>query len=232
MDYSLTPAKPVNHAAVRIIPFAAFIAFIVFESVAGEWLRSKGLDTRWLYGARAVTVGCLLLIFWRHYTELHNGTGVTGARIMAAIAAGIVVFVLWINLDQPWATTGQSPSFDPTLSQDTDLDLVLVFFRLLGMAVMVPVMEELFWRSYLLRRIDELNFLTRDPGKASVSAILICTALFASEHSQWLAGLIAGLVYTLIYMRSRNLWLPIISHAVTNAVLGCWVIATGQWQFW
>lgn len=232
IESDVTSAKPVDQAAVRIIPFAAFIAFIVLESVAGGWLRSKGLDTRWLYGARAVVVGCLLLAFWRHYTELHTVTGLTGARIMAAVAAGILVFVLWINLDQPWATTAQPTPFNPVSPAESGPDWVLVFFRLLGMAIIVPVMEELFWRSYLLRRIDGLNFLARDPRTASVTAILICSALFASEHSQWFAGLIAGLVYALIYIRTGNLWLPIISHAVTNAVLGGWVLATGEWKFW
>lgn len=232
MDHPLTSARSVNQAAVRIIPFATFIAFIMLESLAGEWLRSKGLDTRWLYGARAVTVGCLLLVFWRHYTELHHCAGISGRQIIAAITAGIVVFVLWINLDQSWATTGQPAAFNPTLSQSAELDWMLVFFRLLGLAIIVPVMEELFWRSYLLRRIDALDFLTGNPGKASVYAILISAALFASEHSQWFAGLIAGLIYTVVYMRTRNLWLPIISHAVTNAALGWWILATNQWQFW
>ncbi len=232
MNYSMTSEKSVNHAAVRIIPFAAFIAFIMLESMAGEWLRSKGFDTRWLYGARAVTVGFLLLIYWRHYTELHSFSGINGRQILAAITAGIVVFVLWINLDQSWAVTGQPATFDPTRSKDADLDLVLVFFRLLGMAIIVPVMEELFWRSYLLRRIDSEDFLAGDPGKAGFYAILISTILFASEHNQWFAGLLAGLIYTLVYMRTRNLWLPIISHAVTNAALGWWILVTGEWKFW
>lgn len=232
MHYSLASETPVNHAAARIIPFATFIAFIVLESLAGEWLRSKGFDTRWLYGARAVTVGILLLIFWQHYTELHSFSGITIRQILAAVAAGIVVFVLWINLDQSWATTGEPAAFDPTLSKDADPDLVLVFFRLLGMALIVPVMEELFWRSYLLRRIGSENFLAADPGKTGFYAVLISTILFASEHNQWFAGLLAGLVYALVYMRTRNLWLPIISHAVTNGVLGWWILSTGEWKFW
>jgi len=222
----------VTPAAARVIPFAIFIAFIALESMAGGWLRSKGFDTRWLYGARAVTVGCLLLIFWRRYTELQNFSGISARQIMGAIAVGIGVFVLWINLDQPWATTGQPAAFNPTLPQGTGLNWVLVFFRLLGLAVIVPVMEELFWRSYLLRRIDTQDFLAGDPGQASFYAILICAVLFASEHNQWFAGLLAGLAYIFVYQHGRNLWLPIISHATTNAALGWWVLATGQWQFW
>lgn len=232
MDHALASARPVNHAAVRIIPFATFIAFIMLGSAAGDWLQSQSLDTRWLYAARAIVVGGLLLFFWRHYRELHDFTGISGLQIISATAAGIVVFVLWINLDQSWASTGQPAAFNPVQPEGAELDWVLVFFRLLGMVIVVPVMEELFWRSYLLRRVDARNFLVRNPASASLYAILISSALFASEHNQWLAGLLAGLVYTVIYMRTRNLWLPVISHAVTNALLGWWILATGQWQFW
>lgn len=232
MDNSLKSAGFITPAAARVIPFAVFIAFIVLESMAGEWLRAGGLDTRWLYGARAVTVGFLLLVFWRHYAELHTCAGITGRKAAVAGAAGILVFVLWINLDQSWAMVGQPATFDPTLPQGQGVDWTLVFFRLLGLAVVVPIMEELFWRSYLLRRVDAQDFLAHDPGRVSIYAIAICAVLFASEHNQWLAGLIAGLIYTLVYMHGRNLWLPIISHAITNVALGWWILATNQWQFW
>jgi CAAX prenyl protease-like protein len=222
----------ITPASARIIPFAAFVAFMVAESLAGEWLRSLGMDTRWLYAARAVMVGMLLLAFWNHYTELHQFTGITGGQVAGAVATGAAVFVLWINLDQTWATVGTPVMFDPSAPDGGELDRTLVFFRLLGLAFVVPVMEELFWRSYLLRRVDAEDFAARDPGKAGAMAIVVCAALFASEHNQWLAGLIAGLAYTFVYMSSRNLWLPVISHAVTNGALGCWILATGQWQFW
>jgi len=230
----ISPKSPgfITPALARILPFAVFIAFIIVESVAGEWLRATGFDTRWLYGARAVVVGALLVAFWHHYTELHTSTGINARTLSIAVATGIGVFVLWINLDQPWATVGEPAVFDPHLPGGTGLDWGLVAFRLLGLAIIVPVMEELFWRSYLLRRVDGEEFLRRDPRHASPLAIALCVVLFASEHNQWFAGLLAGLVYTLVYMHGRNLWLPVISHTVTNALLGCWILLTRQWQFW
>ena len=93
-------------------------------------------------------------------------------------------------------------------------------------------MEELFWRSFLLRWIDRREFLTADPRRASWLAFAISSALFAVEHSLWFAGLLAGLAYGWLYMRSRNLWIPIVSHATTNGILGIWILATGNWRFW
>jgi len=229
---SSTAAEFVSPAAARIIPFVVFIAFIVLQTMAGDILRSSGVDARWLYPARTVAVALLLIAFWRHYAELRDFAGVTARRALVAFIAGIAVFFLWINLDFGWAMIGKPLEFDPTHADGAGVDLVLVCFRVLGLAVIVPVMEELFWRSFLLRWIDQHDFLAYDPARVSFRAILICALLFASEHNLWLAGLLAGLVYSVIYMRSGNLWLPIISHATTNAALAWWILATNHWQFW
>jgi hypothetical protein len=112
------------------------------------------------------------------------------------------------------------------------VDPTLYALRFIGFALVVPVAEELFWRSFLLRWIDRKRFLEGDPRTASARAFAICSALFALEHSQWLAGLVAGLVYTGLYTRTGNLWAPIASHAITNAALATWILATGRWAFW
>lgn len=232
METSSTSAGFVTPAAARIIPFAVFIAFIVLQSVAGEWLRALGLDTRWLYPARTVATAFLLLAFWRHYTELHGSSGITGWRIASAFAAGVAVFLLWINLELEWAEFSKPIAFDPSLPDGSGFDWVLVGFRLIGLAVIVPVMEELFWRSFLLRWIDRHDFLSLEPCKVGLRATLVCAVLFASEHNLWFAGLLAGLVYSCVYVRGGNLWLPIVCHATTNAALGWWILATRHWQFW
>jgi CAAX prenyl protease-like protein len=222
----------VTPAAARIIPFAIFMTFIVAQSLVGDHLQSWGLEVRWLYAARIVMVAAALTWLWRHFSELHDFTGVTARGLACAVAAGIAVFILWINLDFAWARLGDLSGFDPSLADGTGLAFQFVFFRLLGLAIIVPVMEELFWRSFLLRWLEQQNFLLQDPAKVGVRAMFICAALFAVEHNLWLAGIIAGLAYGLVYVIGRSLWLAIISHATTNAALGAWILATRSWQFW
>jgi len=72
----------------------------------------------------------------------------------------------------------------------------------------------------------------RKTPPSSGSASVAPSFVFTLAHTQWLAAVIAGLAYALLYRRTGRLWVPVIAHAVTNGVLGAWVVATGNWQFW
>lgn len=222
----------VSPAVVRIIPFALFIAFIALQSLGDERLLAWGVHPHWLYPARTIAVAIALAVLWRHFGELHGAQGLTWQWAAGGFAAGMVVFFLWINLEFGWAIVGKpSEGFNP-LRTDGTVDWLLTGFRLAGLALVVPIMEELFWRSFLMRWIDQQDFLKYEPCKAGVKALFISSLLFASEHSLWFAGLLAGLIYGFVYMRSNNLWVPVIAHATTNGVLGGWILATGNWRFW
>jgi CAAX prenyl protease-like protein len=209
----------------RIAPFAVFIAFIVVESVLAQ-------PSPWLAVARGILAAALLALFWNRYVELRAAPSLPASEWLLAIFAGFAVFAVWITFDSGWAVVGgESKGFAP-LNADGSIDWMLAGLRLFAFALVVPVMEELFWRSFLLRWIDRRNFLALDPRNASWTAFAISCALFACEHSLWFAGLIAGVVYTWVYKRTGNLRAPIVSHAITNGTLGLWILATGQWRFW
>jgi hypothetical protein len=218
-------------ALIRILPFALFMAFVVASSllpapVAG----SSAWDTRLVYVLRTFAVAALLLFFWRHYSEL-AWDELRRCEWVRALLAGGFVFVLWIALDQPWATVGGGAGFDPRDAAG-GLDWFLIVPRLLGLAIIVPLMEELFWRSFIQRWIHHPQFLTVKPAACSLRALIVASILFALEHSMVLAGLLAGLVYGWVYMRSGNLWSAVIAHGATNGLLGVWILATGEWHLW
>lgn len=121
--------------------------------------------------------------------------------------------------------------YNPT-DEAGQIDWLMVSFRIAGAALVVPIMEELFWRSFVQRWVQTPDFLALDPAQIGLKALLIASALFAIEHTQWLAGLIAGLAYGWLYISTRNLWSPIVAHAVTNGVLGIYAVTTHQWRFW
>jgi CAAX prenyl protease-like protein len=213
----------------RSIPFGVFILFLASEPFL-ETLLPAAFDPRWLYGVRSVLVMGLLLLLWRYYGELREPVDVPVGEWLLGIGVGVVVFVLWIYLDfQPVAFAAKD-GFDPTVQGQISVGIAVQ--RIAGAALVVPVMEELFWRSFILRFIANASFLKMDPRKVGWVPILISSAVFASEHRLWLAGLLAGLAYAWLYRRTGNLWIPILSHAVTNAVLGAYVLATASWWFW
>lgn len=222
------PGMLTRAAWTRILPFGTYLLFIVL----GDLLERAGFsraELRWLYPVQVGAVLALLVAFWRDYDELHR-FALTATQTLVALAVGVVVLVLWVNLDAPWMTIGSAPGYDPR-TQD-DIDWLLVAMRIAGAALIVPVMEELFWRSFLMRWLERVDFTLVDPARIGIKAFVIPCLLFGVEHNLWLAGIVAGVAYGGLYVWHRSLWSPILAHAVTNGVLGIWVVQTGAWQFW
>ncbi|MDA8127829.1 MAG: CAAX prenyl protease-related protein [Betaproteobacteria bacterium] len=214
---------------VRSLPFGLYITVLVLEGLLPGW--APAFDLRWLYPVKAGLVALALAVLWRHYTELRS-YGLPLKHLLLALGVGVVVLLLWVSLDAAWMIMGDAgKGYNPTDSAGR-IDWLLVAFRVAGAALVVPIMEELFWRSFMQRWVQRAEFLALDPSRIGLKALLVASALFAVEHSQWLAGLVAGLAYGWLYIRTRNLWAPVIAHGVTNGALGAYVVTTGRWSFW
>jgi len=217
---------------VRVAPFVFFMVVLAlrgFVPVDGSW----GFDARWLYALQAGGTAMLLAVWWREYGELARQAWPTAREALLAVAAGVAVFALWVNLDASWMTlsTATTEPFVPRTAEG-GLDWPLIVVRIAGAALLVPVMEELFWRSFLMRWIQQPMFEAVQPSAVGLRAVVLSTFVFVLAHTLWLAAIVAGLVYAWLYIRTGKLWVAVIAHAVTNGVLGVWVVATGNWQFW
>jgi uncharacterized protein len=215
----------------RTLPFGLFMLLLAVRGQVpadGSW----GFDGRWVYGVTVLSVGALLWYFRRDYTELSRNQWPQGTEWLLSIGVGLAVFALWIHLDAPWMQLGDaSAAFKPVTAQG-GLDWPLIIVRWIGAALLVPVMEELFWRSFLMRWIANPNFEQASPQQVGLKAIVLSTFVFMLAHTLWLAAIVAGLAYAWLYVRTGKLWLAVVAHAVTNGALGIWVVATGNWQFW
>ena len=160
---------------------------------------------------------------------------------VASFAVGLAVFLIWIGPDRlfgyrhHWlfenAVTGKAASALPLALHGDPFFLTI---RMLTTAALVPVIEELFWRGWLMRwLVDSQNFQKVPLGTFRPAAFWLVAVLFASEHGPyWEVGLLAGIAYNYWIIRTRNLADCILAHAVTNAALGIYVLGTGEWQYW
>jgi CAAX prenyl protease-like protein len=154
---------------------------------------------------------------------------------------GIAVFALWIAPELLWpdyrshwlftnSITGPVSSSVEPVHRDS---LLVLVFRTIRAAVLVPIIEELFWRAWLMRWLIRPDIQSVPLGAWTASSMLISVILFASEHGPyWDVGLIAGLIYNLLMIRTKSLGDCILAHGVTNGILSAYVIASGQWHYW
>lgn len=228
-DAALPQSVSAAAAVARILPFAVFIGLMAFEHLLKSL--APALDLRWMYALRAGAALLAMAAYARAYVELADFGAVSALAWARALGVGIAVFLAWIALDQPWAGGGSGAGFDAT-GGDGRIDWALVALRIAGSVAVVPLMEELFWRSFLLRWIARRDFLNQAPATVGMRALFVSSLVFGIEHELWLAGIVAGLAYGWLYMRGGNLWLAVAAHATTNLLLGIWVVATGSWSLW
>jgi CAAX prenyl protease-like protein len=220
-------------ALARIAPFAAYIALLAVTPLMADGGRGFASGWQaWLPAARGLLAGALLLLLWSRYSELQGPRIARPGDLAIACMLGFVVYVLWIALDAPWMVLG-SPTSPTSMSTDYGTHaLAITTARLLGLVVVVPIIEELFWRSFVMRWLTHQQFLSVDPRTVSRFAFWSTAVLFALEHNQWLAGLVAGVAFNWLYMRTRSVGVAILAHAVANACLGFHILHFNRWDLW
>lgn len=207
--------------------------FVFFGLLGLSQLLSGSVGLRhsefWIYPAQTILCGALLLWFRRCY-EFHGLKNVAFTLLI-----GSSVFVIWIAPQQFFNFPPRAVGFDPSLlTSNAAIYWLSVTFRFLRLVVVVPVMEELFWRAFLLRFVIDENFEQVQFGKFSWLSFAIVAVAFALSHSRpdWLVAFVCGVLYNVVAYRSHSLASCILAHATTNLLLGLWIMQTRQWGFW
>ena len=161
-------------------------------------------------------------------------------HLAATVAIGIAVFVVWIAPDllfkgyrHFWLFENALTGKAQTSLASTTTNWPVLALRTIRAVVIVPIVEELFWRAWMMRWLIDSDFEKVPLGKYSAQSFWMVAVLFASEHgSYWDVGLAAGIIYNWWMVRTRSLGDLILAHAVTNGILGAYVIAFGKWEYW
>ncbi|MDA3873326.1 MAG: CAAX prenyl protease-related protein [Kiritimatiellae bacterium] len=216
-----------------------FVAWIFFMQVLGD-------PSGWKYAVRS---GVCLIVFLALKPWKWSYPPFQGKNLVSATLVGIFVFLFWVvpetdfaarfegfhrgyltvGTQMPWSLS--SPLVQVRYAPDTD-GWFFALTRLAGSALVISFIEEFFWRGWMTRWVEKENFLEVDPGEVSTKSILIASLMFASIHNRWIAGLLCGLVYGFYYRKTRDIWAVGYAHALTNGLLGAYVLWSDKFEFW
>lgn len=212
-----------------VAPFAVFMLLL-----AG--LPALGAPEPWQGALRLAIPALVLLLVARPPLAALRVT-----RPVASTVLGLAVFALWVLPDQlvpgwrgHWLFTNALTGAPATGAADALLhDPLQATLRVLRAVLLVPVVEELFWRGWLPRWLVRSDWQQVPPGTFTRLAFVATAALFASEHGPyWEVGLACGVLYNAWMAHTRSLGDLVLTHAVTNGALAAFVLATGQVAYW
>jgi CAAX prenyl protease-like protein len=212
-------------------PFVAFVLLLglgsILQRTSQRFLFSSA--EYWIYPVQTIVCGALVIWFWREYHfEPPRG-------IVFVVATGVFVCVLWVAPQAFLGWPARTLGFNPDIFQaNPPLYWTTVGLRFLRLVVVVPLVEEIFWRGFLLRYSINENFERVPIGTFSWPSFLIVALVFGFSHSlaDWPAAVLTGAIYNAVAYRTKSLSSCVLTHAVTNLLLGLWIMKTKQWGFW
>lgn len=243
----LTEKLERSAALPRVIPFLVFIVLTYFQGKFGEASRY------WFYLAKTLAGAWLLWTVRPLVKEMK------WAASFSAVIAGVAVFLLWVGLDglypslerllqvgvnpilrqlglTSWLVTDPpaKPAWNPyaQFGGGTLLAWFFVVVRTVGSSVVVPPLEEVFYRSFLYRYLVKPDFLAVPLGLFAWLPFLLTSIIFGATHFEWLAGILCGFIYQGLVCWNKRLGDAMLAHAITNFLLSLWIVWRGAWHFW
>jgi CAAX prenyl protease-like protein len=215
--FAVSPAVP------RVAPFLVFLALTACQG------RFGAASAYWFYFAKTV-VGAWLL--WEMRPLVPE---MRWAVSWEALLGGAGMFALWVGLDSLYPHLMKGGATGNPLGQFGEGSALAWFFitvHILGMTLVVPPLEEVFYRSFLYRFVASQNFLSVPLNRFSPLPFFTTAMVFGFSHNEWLAGILCGAAFQWLVIRNNRLGDAIAAHAITNFLLGAWIVWRGAWHFW
>lgn len=192
------------------------------------------------YAAVVALVGGVTWFLLRRETIL-----LVHGNVWLGVLVGVVGIAAWIALShlrlETWVAQylpdflkpGDRVSYNPFENlKSTGAIWGFVLVRVIGIAIVVPIIEEIFWRGFLLRWLIDPDWEKVSLGTYTRNSSLTLVVFFALAHPEWLAAaMYCFLLNGLLYWK-RDLWLCVVAHSTSNLLLAIYVLATGSWWLW
>ncbi len=207
----------------RVVPFGVFALLTLLQGHLGE------NSQYWIYAVKT-GIGAWLLWLVRPYVK-----EMRWKFSWEAVVVGVFVFIVWVGLDGHYPGLAErSCSFNPGASYGTGSILAMFFIgvRIVGSSLVVPPLEEVFYRSFIYRYIQKSDFLKIPLNRFHWISFLVTGIIFGVGHYEWLQGIICAFAYQGLVCRKDRLGDAVCAHAITNFLLGLWVVSRGAYVFW
>src|SRR5437667_3831151 len=239
MMNSLRKQLAASPLAARALPFVVFAAFASCQGKFGESSRYWSYFIKTFVGAWLIWAVHPLVseMRWKFSWE--------------AAVVGVAVFAMWVGIDPFYPPLDRLLSYVGLAKAGSDVDSALdmwnprvhygeasplawmfIVVRALGSSIVVPPLEEVFYRSFIYRYLIKAAFQSVPLGQFHWRSFLVAAALFGCAHREWLAGILCGFAYQGLVCWKKRLGDAITAHAITNFLLALWVVGRGAWNFW
>lgn len=226
--------KSPSPLAAYVVPFGIFLGGLAAVEVV-RWLAGGSghlllsHPEYWVYPLQTVACGAALIFYWRRY-DFGAGGG-----WLAALVVGLLALALWLCPQVVLGFPPRTEGFNPTVFEGNPLLYWLtVSARFARLVVIVPLVEEIFWRGFLMRYLIRDDFRSVPLGTFEAKSFFGVAVLFMLVHAtaDWPAAFLTGLLFNGLLVRTRSLAACVAAHALTNLGLGLYIMATRQWGFW
>jgi CAAX prenyl protease-like protein len=152
-----------------------------------------------------------------------------------AVWVGVLVCVVWVGIDAWYPKLGKAGTpWNPhqQFGEGSALAWFYIIGRTLGSTLVVPCLEEVFYRSFLYRYMVKVNFLEMPFKRMHGLSFVVTSVIFGLVHYQWLAGIFCGMAYQWLAWKKDRLGDAMTAHAITNFLLAIWIVWKSDYQFW
>jgi hypothetical protein len=218
-----------------VLPLAGFLAMSALEGYLPT-SPNGAPSARWYPLVYSLKLAVVLGLLWHGRRVLLRDLlplPRPGGSVLA-IGLGLIVTAIWVGLDGRYPAIqglGKRSAFDPAaLAPAARLGFLAV--RMFGLVVVVPLVEELFYRAFLMRWIIDPDFTKVPIGLLTARNVVVSTAVFGFSHPEWLPAVLTGLAWAWLVGRTKSVSACVLSHSVANLGLGVYVIITHEWRYW
>lgn len=208
-------------------PIFYFLGPFLAMQAASMISRAASGGMEWLYPLRVLAAAAVLWLYRKHYAAIEWDRKPS----WFAGAVGVAAAVLWTL--SAWRLPAGPGPWTQLAQAALAWRIVWLAFRILGGVLMAPLVEELAFRGFLMRRVQGAEFVAVDARRCGWLAIALSSLLFGLMHGpRFVEGTAAGALYGYAYTRRGKLGDAIAAHALTNLLLAVVVAATGDWRYW